>query len=220
MKKTLLTLITIAALWSCNNHKKETTGAAQPAQIKKIIDSSLVTDSGWGAITPRTDFTGLQNIFGVASVKDERICGPECIDSIDVTKIYPGTNKEIVVYWRDSFYHKQIVYLQNSEEGSPYRTPTGLKVGSTLKELLDINGQKISFSGFGWDYGGYIQSFNKGSLDSSAVHFRLDLIENGDNALFGDTELNTDMPVVKKALDKIKVYQISLTLFNDPLHEH
>lgn len=31
----------------------------------------------------------LQAIYGVANVKDERICGPECADSIDVTRIYP-----------------------------------------------------------------------------------------------------------------------------------
>ena len=85
-------------------------------------------------------------------------------------------------------------------------------MGSSLKELLAINGQKITFAGFGWDYGGYIQSYNNGTLENSAVHFRLGLAEESDNSLLGDNIFDTDMPSVKAAMNKITVGHISLVL--------
>ncbi len=221
MKKLLPVAIIALALWSCKNAKKEKTETTPPLEVKTIIDSTLVTDSAWGAITTKTDFAGLQTIFGAANVKDERICGPECIDSLDVTIIYPETSKEIIVHWKDSLYHKKIVYIETSGEEGPYRTPTGLKIGTTLRELLKLNGQKITFSGFGWDYGGYIQSYNNGTLEKSGVHFRLDLFSHSDdNSLLGDMELNTDMATVQKKLDSIRVYHLSLFFLKDALDEY
>lgn len=217
MKKITFLFGAFLTIISCTNGKKE-----KPTEKKLpvLIDSNLVTDSAWGPITSSTDYSGLQTIYGTANIKDEPICGPECIDSIDVTKVFPDTEREITVYWRDSLYHKSIVYIESHEAGSPYRTATGLKIGSTMKELLKINGQKISFNGFGWDYGGYIQSYNNGSMDKSPIGFRMDIVGSDDTALLGDIELHTDMPTVKNSLDKIVAYQLSLTLHKDPLHEH
>jgi hypothetical protein len=79
-----------------------------------------------------------------------------------------------------------------------------------MADLLKINGRKINFSGFGWDYGGYIISYNGGALDNSNVNFRMDLVSGADEGLVGDTEVNTDMPSVKKVLDSIRIWQISL----------
>jgi hypothetical protein len=213
MKTLLFVLISAIGFLSCTNDKKEKSTTTPSVVIK--IDSSLVTDSAWGPITTKTDFVALQNSFGAANVKDERICGPECIDSIDVTKIYPGTAKEIIVYWKDSAYHKGIGMLESYAEGSPYYTATGLKIGSSLKDILLLNGKKITFSGFGWDYGGYIHSYDSGTLEKSPIHFRLDLRDDTGNDLSGDIELNTDMPAVQKKLDKIKVYQLSLSFYKD-----
>lgn len=210
MKKSLALILIAVAIVSCKNDKK---GAPAGNIPEAKTDSLLITDSSWGAIDATTDMTGLQNIFGVPNVQDERICGPECADSLDVTKVFPGKNNEIVVYWEDSAYHKKIAFLESYQEGSPYRTANGLKAGSTLNDILKINGQKITFSGFDWDYGGFIQSYNNGRLDSSPVNFRLEPRGNVGDSLSGDTELNTDMPVVKKALDSIAVYYITLSFY-------
>lgn len=212
-------LVLIAALsWNCNN-KAEEKKTDKPLIVVNI-DSTLVTDSAWGAITPQTDFAGLQKIFGAANIKDERICGAECVDSVNVTFIYPGTDKEITVYWDDSAYHKTMVYLETYNENSPYRTATGLRIGSTLKQLLDLNGQKITFSGFDWDYGGSVQSYNNGSMEKSGVGFQLGLGSYPDNSLSGDMTLDTEMPSVKKALDSIKISKLFLNLHKEPAHEH
>jgi hypothetical protein len=210
MKPILLVLLFSAAVYSCTNDKKEKKDSTPPVAEKKT-DSTLVTDSAWGLVTATTDFDGLKSIYGAANVKDERICGPECIDSIDVTIIYPETDQEITVHWKDSAYHKTIVYMEAWSPAAPYHTAAGLKIGSPFRELLQLNGQRITFSGFDWDYGGSIQSYNKGAFENSAVHFRLGQTEDAGTALSGDIELHTDMPQVVKQLDKIKLSHLSLS---------
>ena len=208
MKYLFLIIISISLFCSCKNEKKSPPDIKTP-EVK--IDSTLITDSSWGIINSSSNFEKLQQLFGESNIKDERICGPECADSVDVTKVYPGKSGEIVVYWKDSAYHKKIDFLQTYQDKSPYHTAAGLKMGSTLNEVLKLNGQKINFSGFGWDYGGGIQSFNNGKLDKSAISFILDLTDYSDESLVGEIGLDTDMPQVKKALDKIVIYFLSLT---------
>lgn len=213
MIKNLLIAITASIIFfSCANDKKEEKETTEVKNVKPI-DSTLVTDSTWGAITRNTNFEGLKEIFGADNVVDERICGPECVDSIDVTKVYKETNKELIIHWSEGNYHNKISMIESFGEGAPYHTSDGLKSGSTMRQLLMENGKPITFLGFGWDYGGNIISYNKGNLDSSNVRFRLDITGKvEDNAMYGDTELSTVMPDVKEYLDQIVVYHLSLFL--------
>jgi len=210
MKKIILPLLVIAAvIYSCGSKDKKATPATDTPVVK--IDSSLVTDTSWGPITKATDFAGLQAAYGASNVVDKRICGPECVDSIDVTIIYPEKNNEIIVYWKDSLYHKSISSLENYMPEGPYHTASRLKIGSTLEDLLKINGKQIIFSGFDWDYGGYIQDYGMGTLQNSPVIFHLGLNENGGSEVSGDSEFNTEMPEVKKLISKIKITFIGLS---------
>jgi hypothetical protein len=210
MKKFMPTLLIIATfIYSCGNKDKKATPVTDKPEVK--IDSTLITDTSWGLITKNTDLAGLQAIYGAANVKDERICGPECADSIDVTKIYPEKNNEFIVYWKDSLYHKAIAFIETYLPDGPYHTDKGLKIGSTFDDLLKINGKKIIFSGFDWDYGGSIQDYGMGALQNSSVSFRLAMDEGGGTELSGDSEFNTEMPDVKKNLAKIKISTLTLS---------
>ena len=211
MKQFTPLLILLTVFYSCSNDKKETPVTDNLPAPVVVKDSALVTDTSWGLITSKADIASLQSLYGIANIKDERVCGPECADSIDVTFIYRNTKNEMTIYWNDSAYHKTISFIESSDPEASYHTATGLKTGSALNDLLKLNGKKITFSGFDWDYGGLIQSYNDGILENSPVHFQLGLYEDGYDSLIGDIELNTDMPAVKKALDKIKVTQLSLT---------
>src|SRR5262245_15088084 len=144
--KGLYKLAIATLILACNNNKKD-----EPAPEKKeaiVVDTTLVTDSSWGLIKENSSFEELQQLYGAANVKDDSICGPECADTIAVTLIYPGTPKEIIIMWKDSSWHKNIGTLENRDFQSPYHVSGGLKSGSTMTELLKVNGQKITFSGF------------------------------------------------------------------------
>ena len=65
--------------------------------------------------------------------------------------------------------------------------------------------------GFGWDYGGYIQSYNGGKLANSKIRYRLECATNENKSLIGDYELDTTMPDVDAELDNIFVSQVSLS---------
>ncbi len=214
MKVITLSLLLAFGIYSCASKEKKATPVTENPVIK--IDSTLITDTSWGLVTKSTDFAGLRAIYGDSNVIDQRVCGPECEDSIDVTIIYPETNNQITVYWKDSAYHKTIMSMETWFPGSTYHTATGLKIGSPLKDLLQLNGQKITFSGFGWDYSGAIQSYNNGTFEKSSIRFQLGQTEAAGSELSGDIELNTDMPEVKKYMDKIEISIISLSFNRDP----
>lgn len=210
MKKLLFVITAVTFLYSCANDKKQEKEIVD-AKSEIKIDSTLITDTSWGVIRTNNNFENLQQLFGDANVVDERICGPECVDSIDVTKIYKGTSKEITIYWDTEDYHKLINLIESVQENAPYHTAAGIKIGSTLKDLLIENGQPINFLGFGWDYGGAVTNLNHGKLDDTYIKFRVDLKgESADNDLMGDIELNTAMPAVKKNIDNIVVSRLFL----------
>jgi hypothetical protein len=204
----------IVLVVSCKQKDKKQGDEKTTQEIKNVSDSVLVTDSTWGSITVSSDFDDLKKMYGESNIKDETICGPECVDSVDVTLVYPGSNKEFIVYWEDSLYHKKIGLIRCYTKDAPYHTTGGIKIGTTLEELLKMNGKPISFFGFGWDYGGTVFSLNHGVLENSNVRFNLDISENttGDNAVYGDTEISSDMPAVKKLQDKIHVSELMLPI--------
>jgi len=82
-------------------------------------------------------------------------------------------------------------------------TRSGAFIGMTLKELKDWNESDFNFSGFGWDFGGAISSVKGSKLDDCPVKFELSFdLENpvkGFDQLYGDVELNTGDPKVKRA---------------------
>ena len=211
MKKIIQFLFALAIITACKNNEiksdsPETTAPPVP------VDRFLVTDSFWGLITAASGIDDLRSVYGNSNLVDERICGAECIDSVDVTFLYRGTKNEATIYWKDSAYHKLISFVESYGDGSDWHTPTGIRIGSGFSELLKLNGKKINFYGFGWDYGGSISSYNGGALENSSVRFGLDITENKNNALYGDHELNSDMAAVKEAAGKIKIRQIALLL--------
>jgi len=209
----LVFILSILFVFACNSKKEKVEKKDPVVEVRSRGDSILLTDSSWGWVRATDNIDSLKKIFGDSLVKDERICGAECMDSVDVTFVYPNSVKEFVVYWNDSAYHKSIAFIRSYTANSPYHTVEGIKLGTTLKEVLQLNGKPITFSGFGWDYGGGVGSLNGGNLERSNIKFNLDLPDNpgGDESVYGDTELNTDMPSVKKLLDKILVSEFFLS---------
>ena len=177
--------------------------------------SYLITEKSFAGITKTTSLAELQKLFGKNNLKDDIDLGPEGGDSIPVTKVYPDKSKEIIVFWAKKGYHKRVVFVECYQSKSPYYTTDSLKIGSTLKKLLQVNGGKINFSGLGWDYGGYISSYNNGKLDKSKINLQLYSKEGVSNKLMGEIQLHTDMPLVKKNLANLYIGRISLSLSNE-----
>ena len=80
---------------------------------------------------------------------------------------------------------------------------------------MKINGAKISFTGFGWGFGGMLNDFHGGKLtykdDEPQLIFDLGLnITQNYDEIMGDQIIDTDMPKAKKFLENIIVRAIKL----------
>jgi len=69
------------------------------------------------------------------------------------TVLYPGTPDSLDIAWADSA-RTRPAFVRITGAGSRWVTPAGVRIGSTLEELEAIHGGPLTFSGFGWDYGG------------------------------------------------------------------
>lgn len=209
MKKLLLVSL-VAFIIGCTNEKKDN---REIVKVKEpTIDSMLITDSSWGLITAATDFERLVAYYGKEKIEDRRVCDLECQDSINVTILLPNTRNESTIYWKDGAYHKTIDRIECYWDSSAWHTSNGVKIGSGLSDLVRLNGKKINFYGFGWDYGGTITSYNDGALEHSRIFYMLSLGEYSADKLLGEIGLDSDMPEVKKHADKITIRSISLVM--------
>lgn len=219
MKKAhLIPVLFLLIFYSCKQKEK---GAADNKIPATSIDSFLVTDSSWGMITAQTDIAKLKAVYGESNLLDIRECDAECMDSIDVTKLFPGTKNEVTIYWDDTAYHQIIREINCFGDNPDWHSAEGIKMGSGLRDLLAINGKKISFYGFGWDYSGGVVGYNGGKLENSFIQYRLGYKEGVkvDQSLYGDTALDSDMPEVQKILDQIYIEWITLNFLRPSAEE-
>jgi len=149
----------------------------------------------------------LIEVFGEENVTRGKETGPEGMSEYLVSKIFEGTPNELVITWEDTEnFQKMTGVTTYGAVANQWKTKNGLALGMPVSEIVELNGKDISFSGFGWDYAGFV-NFQKGSLaDESKTYIRVDLspetYENMPeeyNGLLGDITLSSDAELVKKA---------------------
>ncbi len=174
-----------------------------------------VTTNSFGLIKITDNYDGIVAKYGVENVSEGEVYHPEAETPEQVTFIFKGQAKEIIVHWGEN--HKAISSIEAVQKDSPYKDFYGIGYGTTMKELETINISSISFVGFLWDMAGSITSFNMGDLDHRVsthlknIHYNITINDSNPPAeLTGDVTLNTDDELVKKYLDKIYVNQIRI----------
>ncbi len=117
-----------------------------------------------GPITADTEPDGLRRIYGAANVKQGEVPGGE------------GETSPGVILFPDDPKHRAYVYFQNGktltglsmvrimDEGSQWHSAQGIRIGTSMAELVRINGGPFVFSGFDWDYGGTVTDWLSGKL--------------------------------------------------------
>ncbi|WBL25477.1 hypothetical protein [Zunongwangia sp. HGR-M22] len=82
------------------------------------------------------------------------------------TVLYPNTENEILITWKDE--SKTSIFDINYSEEGKWSSARGIKIGTTYDELTKINGKEVKFYGFGWDYSGAVD-WNGGKLEDSNI---------------------------------------------------
>ncbi len=158
MKK-LLTFVLVGAAVACQQPQKET--AAEAANTNAITCEAI------GPVKLSYSHADLEKEFGADKLTDEVKKGDDGT-TYHITRVFKDTPEEIIVRWSEQtapFGKASSITVAN--EGSPYETEEGIRVGSTLSDLKSANNfQPIVFTNFFSHLDGFarITSFSEGEL--------------------------------------------------------
>lgn len=108
----------------------------------------------FGFVDARTSEASLREMVGPSMVSNAEVGAAEGVCTPG-TLAFPGLPSEIEVAWADSA-RRRPAFVRTAATDGPWRTPRGIRIGSTLAELESLAGEPLSFSGFGWDHGGVL----------------------------------------------------------------
>lgn len=82
------------------------------------------------------------------------------------TVVYPNSNNEVLIYWQNEDFEniRQIVI---SKPGSDWHVGGSIHIGTSIEEVMKVNGRPFEMAGFDWDYGGTSLNWQGGNLHSS-----------------------------------------------------
>ena len=128
------------------------------------IDWLCIPGERVGPITAETSISTLKEIFGEKNIRtldvssEELDTGPKIL-----TYIFPDDKNELRIQWKDETFKNPWVVAFNNK-GTQWKTPEGITIGSSLEEVMRINKKDFILTGFGWEYGGWVKSWNDGEL--------------------------------------------------------
>lgn len=146
--------------------------------------------------------------FGAKNIKQEKITLAEG-EERPGTVIYPDKPKwRASVVWKNAKKRDSAELIIVSDKPSSWRVSNGITTGTTLLELEKMNGKPFKFSGFDWDMGGNVVSWNGGKLEkelkskSGKVSIGVQLAppagKTTPNGLSGDQDILSSDPRARK----------------------
>jgi hypothetical protein len=190
--------------------------SANVPPLEDRIDWTIVPGERVGPITYKTTYQDLVGVFGNENIEEATVYPSEG-ETEPGTAIFPGTSNQVTIQWAD--FHKKPAVIYLSSSNSRWATTRGLRIGTTLKELISLNNAPVSFAGFGWDNEGVVTGWNDGRLVADhAVHDDLSLNilpeepydRQAKRTLLGDRIFDSNHPAAAKL--NLKVTKIIIRL--------
>ena len=175
-------MLAVVLMAACNSAKKGTSGSTSKYYIENLGNM----DSG-----------DISKNYPDANIEEGKGMFEEGTEERAFSILYPDTENELHITWQDDSRTK-IHDLRYSNNGK-WRSETGVEIGTTYDELNKMNGKKISFYGFGWDYSGAVD-WNGGKLEKSGLRVFLTPATDPANKFYGD-KLIEATPEEIEALD-------------------
>ncbi|WP_207421026.1 hypothetical protein [Desertivirga brevis] len=218
-KLLLLNVSFIVLLTACNQSTKDQTkgSSKQKTSVEEISqDENYITCWGIGPLEFGDDPASIQEKVGKENVSMDSLFLEGDFERL-ITKVWKGSPKEISIVWEEvKAPFKTIKLFEVSHQNSPYKFHNGIGIGSTLKEIVALNGEEpINLYGFGWDYGGTFIDFGKGKLKGDLPCFGgvFELqTEVGDAEVqqaMGNQAITSNLPALKKYPTVLKVIRVS-----------
>jgi len=211
-------------MWSC---ELETSSTESTTPGNSITDTSTKPTStvtpktgkmdNWtcvpgkqvGRITANFSHDELVKMFGEENVKKSDIGLGEG-ETAKGTIVFQGAKDELIIQYQEGEDYKKIKNVKIRNEGTNWKTSEGITVGTTLEQLLEMNGKEFSFAGFEWDYAGKVTSWEKGKINERLEVF---LTPTNEEAIFpdllGDDVFSTNHAKAKAAGLKVASFVIN-----------
>ena len=191
--KLFLLACTLLVLTSCGS-KKLTANSPEKFDMEVLADVIAQQD--------------LDNIYPEAQIAN----GTELFEEGTVERSYsilfPHSTDKILVVWKDperTELHQ--IFLDGKNR---WRSKTGIHIGTTYDELVELNGRPVKFYGFGWDHSGAVD-WNDGGLANTNIRVFLEPTVAPPRDFYTDKVIET----TDDEIDNMKL-QVRAILFQQP----
>jgi hypothetical protein len=155
----------------------------------------------FGPIHETTTRAELETFFGRTALRDTDIHIGEGLCTRG-TRVLEQTPDEVDVAWQDAA-RTRVAFVRTAKPGGRWVTRRGVRVGMRLPELERLAGNVLTFSGFGWDYGGGLSWSEEGA--GLGLRVALDPEDNqiahtlpGSDSIYGDRPVRSDHPLIRR----------------------
>jgi hypothetical protein len=163
-------------------------------------DYTIYPGQGFGHIDGKLDQAALAKLLGKEQVVENEFYIGEG-EFAPGLALYPKSPEEIEVLLNED---DEILAYQIENPAGKWATKDGLRIGSSIADLEKANGRPFQLTGFDWDYGGTVVSWEGGYFEGKDFYVRLaynsDLpIAEGDiEKIIGDQQIMSSEPALKK----------------------
>ncbi len=84
-------------------------------------------------------------------------------EMVQATYLFPGTSQELVLLWENQDF-ENLIEVRIRKKDSKWVLENGLKVGTSLSDVVKLNGGDFLMTGFEWDYAGTSLNWQGGAL--------------------------------------------------------
>lgn len=173
MKKWIPFAITALILASCQQGKQ--------AEETPATDPNAITCDGIGPVRLSYSYASLDSAFGADKLVNETVDVNG--ETVHITRVFPNEPEEITVYWAEKAEpYQTITKLAVSNEFGPYQTEEGIRVGTDLNEIKQLNNfMPVTMTNFYNSIDGFavITSFNGGDIETKypCLGGKLDIVK-------------------------------------------
>ena len=163
-----------------------------------------------GLITKDATEKAIKYVYGEKQTKRQEIGLGEGEMTMG-TIVFPNTSEELIVEWTVEDPYKTISRIRIEKEATKWKSKEGITIGTSLEELIKLNGKDFSFYGFEWDYSGSLNSWEGGKINPD-----LKVVLTPDNpaaifpALIGELSFSSNHPKAKAAKLKVSALIIEM----------
>ena len=135
--------------------------SAEPAASSRLIKCE-------GPFGRNAGHSDLVKAFGNKNVVEQEIDGVEG-QKIKASVLYPDDPKARLEFvWSDEKARRRPTLIRATDQ-SAWATTKGIRIGTALVEIEQMNGKPFKLSGFDWDYGGRVLDWQGGTLAKPPV---------------------------------------------------